>query len=831
MKPVQTGRNPQNTMLFHFCDNLLQFLLLTLRNSPTRKFSISLHTLSLGALTLLVIARVASAQSGVSLVSMNGTATGSGDAASQLTAISADGRYVAFTSTADDLVPGVSDTNHVSDVFLRDRMTGTTYAVSVRNGSNSTGNGASGALAVDSSIGISADGRYVVYSSLASDIVPNDTNGAADVFVFDRLTGLNTLVSSKVSDPTAAASGASVKPVISANGRVVVFLSSAPDLSQTSDTNGAVDIYARNLDTGITKLVTINYSGNGAGNDLSSGNDIPSISDDGRFVAFDSAASNLVTNDTNGGGSFGTDVFVRDLQNDKTILVSANSSGTGSGNLDSFTSDARISGNGRFVVFESRAYDLVTGINYPNVTRNIFIRDLNTNSTAIASVNNSGTAAGADLSQFPAVSYDGRFVAFTSRAGNLVDHDTNNGLGGGITDIFIRDVQNRTTNLVSINSSGTDSGNSSSLGPVEISRDGRFVLFVSNDSDLTTTTDTNAGPDVFMRDLLTGSTILATVNTSGVAGGANSPTTRIALSDDYVATFESKGRLISTDANGQTDIFAYVPPGINAIDNPPNFVRQHYRDFLGREADQSGLDFWTGQMTSCGSSDLTVCRVNVSGAFFLSIEFQQTGYLVERMYKTAYGDATATSTFGGSHQIFVPVVRINEFLADTQRVGRGVVVGQPGWDTVLENNKQAYALEFVQTSRFAAALPTTMTPTQFVDKLNANAGNVLSPSERATAIGVFGTAADTSNVAARAQVLRQIADDSDLFSAESNRAFVLAQYFGYLRRNPNDLPDSDYTGYEFWLLKLNQFNGDYIGAEMVKAFINSSEYRQRFGQP
>jgi hypothetical protein len=270
-------------------------------------------------------------------------------------------------------------------------------------------------------------------------------------------------------------------------------------------------------------------------------------------------------------------------------------------------------------------------------------------------------------------------------------------------------------------------------------------------------------------------------------------------------------------------------PPTNAIDDPNTFVRMHYHDFLNREADQSGLAFWTGQMTNCGNSDLLVCRVNVSGAFFLSIEFQQTGYLVERMYKTGYGDATGTSQIGGAHQIFVPIVRANEFLADTQRVGRGVIVNQGDWQTQLENNKQAYALEFVQTARFIAAFPTSMTPAQFVDKLNTNAGNVLSASERTTAINLFGNAANTTNVNARAQALRQVAEDADLQTAEFNRAFVLSQFIGYLRRNPNDAPDSDYTGYDFWLGKLVQFNGDYVKAEMVKAFIASPEYRQRFG--
>jgi hypothetical protein len=123
-----------------------------------------------------------------------------------------------------------------------------------------------------------------------------------------------------------------------------------------------------------------------------------------------------------------------------------------------------------------------------------------------------------------------------------------------------------------------------------------------------------------------------------------------------------------------------------------------------------------------------------------------------------------------------------------------------------------------------------MTPTQFVDKLNLNAGNVLSASERTTAINLFGGAANSSNTTARAQALRQVAEDTDLYNAESNRAFVLAEYFGYLRRNPNEAPEAtlDYTGYDFWLTKLNQFNGNYIDAEMVKAFLSSIEYNQRF---
>ena len=264
----------------------------------------------------------------------------------------------------------------------------------------------------------------------------------------------------------------------------------------------------------------------------------------------------------------------------------------------------------------------------------------------------------------------------------------------------------------------------------------------------------------------------------------------------------------------------------NPLDDPQTYVCQHYHDFLNRQPDPSGLAFWINEITSCGTDAqcIEIKRINVSAAFYLSIEFQQTGYLVERLYKTAYGNALGTSTFGGAHQLPVPVVRLNEFLSDTQKIGLGVVVGQGNWEQILENNKQAFATEFVQRTRFTTAFPSSLTPTQFVDTLNSNAGNPLSPTERDQLVSDL-----TGGVKTRAAVLRAVAENADLFNAESNRAFVLMQYFGYLRRNPNDPQDTDYTGFDFWLTKLNQFNGNFIDAEMVKAFITSSEYRQRFG--
>jgi CSLREA domain-containing protein len=272
-------------------------------------------------------------------------------------------------------------------------------------------------------------------------------------------------------------------------------------------------------------------------------------------------------------------------------------------------------------------------------------------------------------------------------------------------------------------------------------------------------------------------------------------------------------------------------PATNPNDNPEDFVRQHYHDFLNREPDASGLDFWKHQITDCASDPqcTEVRRVNVSGAFYLSIEFQGTGYLVERMYKTAFGDITAISSLGGAHQLQVPVVRFTEFLRDTRKIGQGVIVGAPGWENQLEANKNSFAAEFVGRSRFGNAYPTSLSPTDFVNQLFVKTGISPTPAERQSAVDEFAGAPDTSNLAARGHALRKVAENPAFNQAEFNRAFVLMQYFGYLRRNPNAEASADYTGYDFWLTKLNQFGGNFQNAEMVKAFISSEEYRHRFG--
>ena len=257
----------------------------------------------------------------------------------------------------------------------------------------------------------------------------------------------------------------------------------------------------------------------------------------------------------------------------------------------------------------------------------------------------------------------------------------------------------------------------------------------------------------------------------------------------------------------------------NQIDDPAFFVTQHYHDFLNRNPDPAGLNFWFNEIGSCGTnaSCIEVKRVNVSAAFYLAIEFQETGYLAYRTHKSAFGNLPGAP---------VPI-RFSDFLTESQQIGQGVQVGVGNWQTQLDNNKQAYMLAFVQRADFLAAFPNSMTAAQFVDQLNTRAGGVVSASERTNLINTLG--ATPADLTKRAQVLRAVAEDDDLKSVEFDRAFVLMQYFGYLRRDPNSSPDTNFDGYNFWLAKLVQFNGDFVAAEMVRAFISSAEYRHRFG--
>jgi hypothetical protein len=261
------------------------------------------------------------------------------------------------------------------------------------------------------------------------------------------------------------------------------------------------------------------------------------------------------------------------------------------------------------------------------------------------------------------------------------------------------------------------------------------------------------------------------------------------------------------------------PASMNPSDDPAFFVRQHYLDFLGREPDAEGLTFWYDDIVKHCPFIPSPCmdnrRVNVSAAFFLSIEFQRTGFYVYRIHKAASGQ----------------MPRMAEFFADTRKTAEGVVVGRAGWEALVEEHQQRFAEEFVARPAFKERYPESLTPAQYVTALdqmiahpwNETEGGALNASDREQLIQ--GLAAGTET---RATVLRRLAGHEDFSKQEFNRAFVLMQYYGYLRRNPNEGRDADWEGYNFWLGKLNTFRGNFNEAEMVKAFIESDEYRGRF---
>ena len=281
---------------------------------------------------------------------------------------------------------------------------------------------------------------------------------------------------------------------------------------------------------------------------------------------------------------------------------------------------------------------------------------------------------------------------------------------------------------------------------------------------------------------------------------------------------------VKSGNNGSNWTFLNCPNSSgNQIDQTALFVRQQYVDFLGRQADSSGFSFWSNEIASCGSDAqcIELKRINVSAAFFLSIEFQQTGNLVYKMYKAGFGNLPNKP---------VAVDRA-PFLTDTRQIQSTpaqIIVGQGDWRAQLETNKQAFALAFVQRSNFQtqyAGQPAAA----YVNLLFNNTGASPTAEETLAAVNAFNAAGGGD--AGRAAALRSVAESASVAARTNNEAFVLMQYFGYLQRNPYDSPEKtlDYSGFNFWLGKLNQFNGDYIAAELVKAFITSSEYRQRFG--
>ncbi|WP_374688578.1 IPT/TIG domain-containing protein, partial [Promineifilum sp.] len=368
-------------------------------------------------------------------------------------------------------------------------------------------------------------------------LVTGDTNGMLDIFFRDRQTGQTTRVS--VSSSGAQGNGDSSKPAVSSDGRYVAFYSVASNLV-AGDANDKRDVFVYDRQTAQTTLVSTSSAGVQGNADAYTCN----ISADGRYVAFYSGANNLVDNDTNNTG----DVFIRDRQTAQTTLVSLNSDGV-QGNSSSNT--CHMSSDGRYVAFHSWSSNLVD--NDTNDTGDVFVRDRETGQTTRVSISTSGEQ-GDDDSSFPSISDDGRYVAFWSGANSLIPQDSN-----GWDDVFVHDRETGQTTLISINTAG-ESGNGSSYAPA-ITADGRYVAFESYATDLVAG-DTTTSLDMFVRDRETGQTKRVSVNSAGAQG--NGFSYKAAISDDgrYVAFASGAANLVVNDTNEADDILLYDRDGV-----------------------------------------------------------------------------------------------------------------------------------------------------------------------------------------------------------------------------------------------------------------------------
>jgi len=399
--------------------------------------------------------------------------------------VSGDGRFIAFVSNDMNLVAG--DTNSVPDVFVRDRLARTTERVSI-DSAGVQGNAPSGFLGFS----ISDDGRFVAFGSEADNLVPGDSNGALDVFVRDRTTGTTERVS--VSSLGAQGNAGSANPAISADGRYVAFASAASNLI-AGDTNGYPDTFVHDRLTGTTERVSISTSG-AEGIERSY---IPRISADGRYVAFMSLASNLVPNDTNGTW----DVLVRDRTAGTTVMASVSSAGV---QANQSCSVGAFSNDGRYLCFSTAASNLVLGDT--NGVDDAFVRDLFLGTTERVSVSSNGAEANGASSPH-SIFGNGRYVCFGSAGTNLVAGDTNSA-----SDLFIRDRLAGTTERVDVALGGAQANGDSGQGST--SADGRYLVFMSLATNLVSG-DTNGVLDVFVHDrFASGFTSLCAPGSSGV---------------------------------------------------------------------------------------------------------------------------------------------------------------------------------------------------------------------------------------------------------------------------------------------------------------------------
>jgi Calx-beta domain/FG-GAP-like repeat len=482
-----------------------------------------------------------------SLVSKNQAGNNSGNSDSLNASVSENGQIIAFESFATTLVSN-SDMNGNRDIFVRNNQTGITTLVSQTPTGEAANGGSSNPL-------ISENGRFVVFSSSSDNITidPVSTVSLPNIYWRDLQTNQTKLISIGTNGQAVGGNADAISP----DGRYVVFDSKSRLLTNIPDVQNFNDVFVRDTQLNTTSLVSISFAGTASGNN-ESGNftfaakDV-SISANGRYVAFPSFATNLVSIPATAGN-----IYVRDLQTGTTIPVSVN--GSGSQMIGSETKSS-ICGDGRYVAF---ATIFALAANDTNNLQDVYRRDLQTNTTTLVSSNIAGTGSGNAYSTKPLCSNDGRYIIFESDATNVSPTpDTNQ-----VYDIFQRDMTNGTTKMVSVNQFGTNSGNqfSNILG---VSHDGQNVLFRSISNDLTPVFDSNNTYDVFVRDFRANQTYLASSN-SGSTSAGNFEVTGAALSGngDFAVFDTYSNNLVPVDTNGASDVFMFnkKPLGASLFD-------------------------------------------------------------------------------------------------------------------------------------------------------------------------------------------------------------------------------------------------------------------------
>lgn len=476
---------------------------------------------------------VSSAPEGVSLVSKNFAHTAAGNNSTTTYAVSADERYVAFTSNASDLI--TNDLNGTyNDIFRLDRATGQIDLVSV----NLAGSGSANHSSYNPVI--SDDGRFVAFMSNATDVVVSNPVSAA-AYLRDMQTGVTQALSV---DPQGTLINTDNVMAISGDGHYVVFASRSAGLVPNLSQNFYSQLYVRDTWFGQTKMASINRFGNAAGDGTSgyTNSTIPEVklSSDGRYLAFISAASDLVEAQ----GYPGAKVFLRDFVTETTTLISGAYPG---GRSLAAASGVDMTRDGRFIAYSAvPAYFAIPSKCY----RSVLVYDRQTDSNTMVSRNQAGGECANGDSSEPAISADGRFVAFTSLATDLVSDPDHN----RFTDIYVRDLPAGSTTLLSANRWNTNGGNGNSLDPA-ISADGRFVSYTTWANDLMSLKDKNQQQDVILYDLRLGTRKLVSAASPQTAGNGASLYSWVSAAGDFVLFTSDGSDLADLDQNRVYDLF------------------------------------------------------------------------------------------------------------------------------------------------------------------------------------------------------------------------------------------------------------------------------------